>query len=233
MDWGNGKGYPISNVHKVRGWPATATWSAKTCPDLHLMPTSYEINFFMSWRHPSTISCSIPLFQTIKQPKNTALNHPEARKFEAFSRLEDMSSVKTIRMDWYTLIQMTKTCISYVYRFILYKYKSEKCVSICFCEAKLPSCTALSPYSAAAFLVMHSAHWHTESWSESRFLWRFPKFVTCLNRRDCSTDFIYFSRTNSNHSEACPGRDSRDPKQSIKWRIFTTPRTVKELSLKS
>lgn len=104
---GTGKAI-LSNVHKVRGWPATATWSAKTCPDLHLMPTSYDINFFMSWRHPSIISCSIPRFQTIKQPKNTALNHPEARKFEAFSRLEDMSNVKTIRMDWYTLIQMTK-----------------------------------------------------------------------------------------------------------------------------
>lgn len=120
-----------------------------------------------------------PTFPDHQTTKNTALNHPEARKFEAFSRLEDMSNVKTIRMDWYTLIQMTKKCISYVYRFILYKYKSEKCVSICFCEAKLPSCTALSPYSAAAFLGMHSARWRTEFWSESRFLWRFPKFVTC------------------------------------------------------
>lgn len=114
------------------------------------------VQIFTSCRH-----------HTIWISKNTALNHPEARKFEAFSRLEDMSNVKTIRMDWDTLIQMTKKCISYVYRFILYKYKSEKCVSICFCEAKLPSCTALSPYSAAAFLGMHSAHWHTEFWSES------------------------------------------------------------------
>lgn len=95
-----------------------------------------------------------PTFPDHQTTKNTAPNHPEARKFEAFSRLEAMSTIKTIRMDWYThmLIQMTTKCISYVYRFILYEYKSEKCVSVCFCEAKLPSCTALSPYSAAAFL---------------------------------------------------------------------------------
>ncbi len=124
-----------------------------------------RISYYQSWHnvilpYPAAFQVSKPS----NNQKNTALNHPEARKFGAFPRLEAMSNIKTIRMDLCTKYAKYK-CLQNAYHMnhmsidlYFISPNPKNAVLGAFCEAKLPSCTALSPYSAAAFLGMHSAH---------------------------------------------------------------------------